>query len=257
MIIAALTLALALGAQTVDKTALNEELWNAARAGDVARVTGALDRGADVNAGNRYNATALFFAADRGHVEVIKLLIARGANVNALDTFYKFRPLMMAAMNNHNAAVVALIEAGSEGGGMVLAQGAATANKALVDAGLKAKGLTRAEVAGALAAAKRGGNAEMIAVIEKKLAEFPAEAAVVVPAATLQSYVGRYGTEAAIVNVTLKGDSLTLRASRTAGDDALRDRTRHLQPCRSPRPDRHLRGPRRHDRADDADDAAG
>ncbi len=140
MIIAALTLALSLGfsQQTADKTALNEELWAAARAGDVARVTKALEAGADVNAGNRYKATALFFAADRGHVEVIKLLLDRGADVNALDTFYKFRPLMMAAMNNHTNAAVLLIQRGSEGAGGVLAQAAATGNRPLVDAALKA-----------------------------------------------------------------------------------------------------------------------
>ena len=85
MLIAALALSLtvAFAQQTVDKTSLNEELWDAARAGDVARVAKALDRGADVNAGNRYKATALFFAADRGHVEVIKLLLERGSDLVA------------------------------------------------------------------------------------------------------------------------------------------------------------------------------
>src|SRR4029434_6233801 len=90
-----LALLIAFAPQTADKAALNEELWNATRAGDVARVAKALDAGADINAGNRYKATALFFAADRGHVDVIKLLLDRGADVNAVDTFYKFRPLMM------------------------------------------------------------------------------------------------------------------------------------------------------------------
>ena len=66
---------------------------------------------------------ALFFAADRGHVEVIKLLLDRGADINALDTFYKFRPMMMAMMNNHTPAVRLLLERGSEGAGAVLAAG--------------------------------------------------------------------------------------------------------------------------------------
>ena len=53
---------------------INEELWAAARAGDTAKVTAALDKGADVNAKTRYGATALTFAADKGHLEVVKLL---------------------------------------------------------------------------------------------------------------------------------------------------------------------------------------
>ena len=68
------------GQQTASPIA--EELWAATRAGDAARVTAALDKGADVNAKTRYGATALTFAADRGHVEIVKLLIARGADVN-------------------------------------------------------------------------------------------------------------------------------------------------------------------------------
>ena len=120
---AILTLTLALVPQTADKTALNEELWNAARAGDVARVVKALDSGAEINSGNRYKATALFFAADKGHVEVIKVLLDRGADVNALDSFYKFRPLVMALMNNHGPAAALLLERGSEGAGDALVMG--------------------------------------------------------------------------------------------------------------------------------------
>ena len=213
MFIAALVLSLtvALSQQAADKTTLNEELWNAARAGDVARVTKALDAGADVNAGNRYKATALFFAADKGHVEVIKVLLARGADVNAVDTFYKFRPVMMALFNEHEAAAILLLERGSEGAGTVLAQGAGSGKKALVDAALKGKGLTRAEVAGALLAAKKSNNAEIIAAIEKRLADFPAETVVSVPTAVLQTYAGRYGNEQVTIAVTLKGDTLIVQ----------------------------------------------
>ena len=213
MLIAALVLSLTTlqAAQSGDKTQLNEELLAAAQAGDLARVTRALDRGADVNAGNRYKATALFSAADRGNVEMIKLLLDRGADINAIDTFYKFRPVMLALSNGHDAAVQLLLERGSEGGGAILAQAAAQNKKALVDAALKGKGLTRAEVQGALAAAKRGGNAEIIGSVEKRLAEFPAVAAVTVPVSVLQTYAGRYGNEATTVSVTLKGDTLIVQ----------------------------------------------
>jgi len=103
MIIAASSLAFAIAlssmpaaAQTAPRThttdrqaALNEALWNAARAGHVAGVTRALERGAEINSGNRYKATALFFAADKGHVEIVKLLLDKGADINTTDTFYR------------------------------------------------------------------------------------------------------------------------------------------------------------------------
>jgi hypothetical protein len=55
LVIVSLGVLLGVAPQSVDKTALNEQLWNAARAGDVARVAKALDAGADVNAGNRFS----------------------------------------------------------------------------------------------------------------------------------------------------------------------------------------------------------
>ena len=51
-------------------------------------VTALLDKGADVNAKFRYGTTALFKAAERGNTEVVKVLLARGADVSVKDTFY-------------------------------------------------------------------------------------------------------------------------------------------------------------------------
>src|SRR5436190_8059926 len=61
------------------KQQLNDQFWEAVRKGDITQVTALLDKGADVNAKFRYGATALFKAAERGHLEVVKLLLARGA----------------------------------------------------------------------------------------------------------------------------------------------------------------------------------
>ena len=111
---------------------INEELWAAARAGDAARVTAALDKGADVNAKTRYGATALTFAADKGHIEIVKLLIARGADVNVQDTFYQMRAVDMAMMNNHPDVVTLLLERGSKGAPGILPQAIQRGNVALV-----------------------------------------------------------------------------------------------------------------------------
>src|SRR5262249_48329988 len=66
-----------------------EALFDAPRDGDIAAVTRLLDSGVPVDARSRYGATALFFACDKQHTDVVRLLLDRGADVNATDTFYK------------------------------------------------------------------------------------------------------------------------------------------------------------------------
>src|SRR5438876_12391828 len=73
-----------------------EQLQDAARKGDAATVKKLLDEGVDVNTRFRYNATALFYACDHAHVDVVKVLIDHNADLNVKDTFYGFTPLMLA-----------------------------------------------------------------------------------------------------------------------------------------------------------------
>jgi outer membrane protein assembly factor BamB len=192
-----------------------EELWAATRAGDTARVAAALDKGADVNAKTRYGATALTFAADKGHIDVVKLLISRGADVNAQDTFYQMRAIDMAMSNDHAAVVTLLLERGSKGAPAVLQQAIQRGNVALVTAVLASPELTRAHLRPALAGAKKANNPEIIALVEKRLASMPAEpaaAAVAVARATLDSYVGSYRNEeaGAAISVAFNGDQLMM-----------------------------------------------
>src|SRR5207237_498649 len=70
-------------AKTVSADVPKDALIVAARKGDVAAVKSLLDGGADPNAKTEYGATALSFAADKGHAEIVKLLIASKANVNS------------------------------------------------------------------------------------------------------------------------------------------------------------------------------
>jgi outer membrane protein assembly factor BamB len=221
-IAAALALTLTLAAQAPAPaqqpppaaTAVTEELWNAARDGDVARVTKALEGGADIKGKTRYGATALTFAADKGHVEVVRLLLERGADPNAQDTFYGMRALDMALANSHDGVAALLLERGSKGAAGALMRAVQRGSLSVARAALASPDLTLANLNAALAAARPKGNAEIVGMIEEKIASMPAVAAgptVVVERGVLQSYVGTYRNETSglALTIALDGDRLT------------------------------------------------
>lgn len=178
-------------AQT-SKQELNEQFWEAVRKGDLAAVTALLDKGADVNAKFRYGATALFKAAERGHTEIVKLLLARGADVTVKDTFYGATAMTWALDSNHVEVVRALLDKDSSSVNEVLMTGVREGNAAMVEVALARGGVKAETLTAALAAAMNDKEKAAIAEMLKKAgAQPPLE----VDAATLQSYVGRYKPE--------------------------------------------------------------
>jgi hypothetical protein len=178
-------------AQT-SKQELNDQFWEAVRQGDLAAVTALLDKGADVNARFRYGATALFKAAERGHTEIVKLLLARGADVTVKDTFYGATAMSWALDNDHVETVRALLEKDSGSVGEVLMTGVREGKDALVEMALAKGGLKPEALTGALAAALSDKDKTAIVEMLKKAgAQPPLE----IDAATLQTYAGRYKSE--------------------------------------------------------------
>jgi outer membrane protein assembly factor BamB len=200
-----LPLALTLLVAAAPAADLREALWSAARAGDTAGIAAALDKGADVNAKSRYDATALFYAADRGHLEAVRLLVARGADVNLQDTFYKMRPLDLALGNEHAAVAALLLEKGSRGGGRALRTGVELDDAALVKAALAAADTDRAALQAALAAAEKEKRAEIAALVKAALDARPPDAApsYAVDPAVLPRYAGVYRGEASGLTITV------------------------------------------------------
>lgn len=179
---------LSANAQT-SKQQLNDQMWEAVRRGDAAAVTSLLDKGAEVNAKFRYGATALFKAAERGHTEIVKILLARGADVTVKDTFYGATAMTWALDNKHVEVVRALLEKDASSVNDVLTTGVSEGNSALVEmaiarGGVKSETLTAALV-GAMEDKEKAPIAEML---RKAGAKPPFD----VDAATLQSYAGRY-----------------------------------------------------------------
>jgi hypothetical protein len=84
-------------------------LTNAARKGhlDICRLL--IDKGADIEAKDREGWTPLHLVARRGHIEIARLLCDRGADIEALDKS-EWRPLHWAAKYGHISIVKELIE---------------------------------------------------------------------------------------------------------------------------------------------------
>lgn len=92
---------------------LNARLRQAAQDGDLATVKELLARGADVNAKDKDDQTAVLWVAPaRDNPEMAKFLIAQGADVNAKDK-HGNTALMIAASQSNPGIMTVLIEAGA------------------------------------------------------------------------------------------------------------------------------------------------
>jgi cytochrome c len=87
------------------------EIHEAAKKGDVAAITVALNAGVEVNASNGI-ATPLYYAIDGAHLDAAKLLIARGADVNLAAKWGP--PLLVAAESGKPELVKLLLDAGAD-----------------------------------------------------------------------------------------------------------------------------------------------
>ncbi len=177
--------------QTNPKQELNDQLFEAVRKGDVAAVTAALDKGADVNAKFRYGQTALFKAAERGNAEVAKVLVDRGADLNVKDTFYKATAMTWALGNDHFSVVQLLLSKGAEGGDDVLMTGVQQSKEEVVKMALDFSKIKPDTLTAALALSMSANSTAITDLLKKAGATPPLE----VDAATLQSYAGKYKGE--------------------------------------------------------------
>jgi hypothetical protein len=146
-----------------------------------------------VNAKFRYGATALFKAAERGNFDIVKLLLARGADATVKDTFYNAKAMTWALGDNINVDLVgALLEKDPTSVEDVLMTGVNNGNVALVEVALARGGAEPETLTVALASAL--GDKDKAAIAES-LKKAGAKPPLELDAATLQSYVGKYKLE--------------------------------------------------------------
>jgi hypothetical protein len=150
-----------------------EQFQDAARKGDAAAVKKLLDEGVDVNTKFRYNATALFYACDHGHVEVVKVLLERGAALDVKDTFYGFTPLMLAVgpaqkkRPGHTEIAKLLIAKGAPGKEIALDSAIRENDAALAKFVVDSGGISAASLSDALEGAKSQNKAELVSLLEQ------------------------------------------------------------------------------------------
>ena len=200
----------------------DDELLQAVRKGDTAAVKALLAAGIPADVKGRYDRTALSFAADRGHLEMVKLLLDAGADVNARDTFYKATPLTWAAVHGHLDVVRLLFARGAQGADDVLDAAVGKNDAALADAAIGSGRIAPADLSLALEAAEEAAAA---AVVERlRAAGVALPPTVKLDPAVLSRYAGEYAEEGNpnLLALTMSQGALTVsfgRPFRLAAED--------------------------------------
>jgi hypothetical protein len=188
-------------------------LLEAVRRGDLPAIEKAIDGGVDVDTPFRYDRRALSFAADRGQVEVVRLLLAKGAKVDLDDGYYHQTALGWASSPaqtrkpEHAQVVKLLLDKGAKGAVGALASAIGDDDLPMVQVILDHGGLPPTVLSESLAAARKKDKPELAAALEKAGAVMP-----VVPTLTpaqLARCPGTYNDGRNDVTVTLKDGVLT------------------------------------------------
>lgn len=173
-----------------------EDLLAAVRKGDAARVKALLAEGADVNAKSPYGATGLFFAADRGNMEIMKILLDHGADVKVKDTFYGATAVTWAVNKGNADMVTLLLNKGAPGAEDALDLGVSKANVELVKAALEHKSEIKPEkLSMALATATKENHPDVAELLKNAGAVLPVKPNYQIDPEVLKSYAGTYASD--------------------------------------------------------------
>jgi outer membrane protein assembly factor BamB len=205
----ALAALLSLAGTSANPPGDGEALREAARGGATARVRALLEAGVGADSPGRHGLTALMLAAERGHLEVVRLLLERGAAVDARETFFHGSALDKALGGGHLALARYLLEKGASGADRALAEAVERGDLELARAAL-ARGVEPLELAAVRRQAERASPA-VRELLAGATAARPARPPFAGDAARRRAAAGRYrrgdGKEATVAE---RGEALVL-----------------------------------------------
>ncbi|MDJ0841628.1 MAG: PQQ-binding-like beta-propeller repeat protein [Acidobacteriota bacterium] len=203
--------------------ASDKDIFEAARSGDLDRIRQLVASGVDVNTRTPYQATALTFAAEKGHKEIVRYLLERGAKPDVEDRFYHMTPLGWAVSTGKPEIAEMLIPHGKMSHELALIVGAFQGYKGVVKAVL-AQGPQQETLIKNLATSL--DHRPEIQALIKKAKTRPDDPAIELPEKLASSYAGLYRTESGEEAELIRKDgNLHLRwQDKTFALEAVRER---------------------------------
>ncbi len=174
--------------------AIDDDLLQAARTGDLASVKALVGKGAAIEAKTQYGQTPLYLAAMSGHTDVVAFLLDKGATADVSDTFYKAPMLAFVLQRKHYGVAKMLIARGAGNLDENLSAVTRTGNLELVQAVLDKGKPSQSGLDKSYEAALERKQSEVAELLKKVGAQPPAPP-VQVDAKVLESYAGTYKSE--------------------------------------------------------------
>jgi uncharacterized protein len=103
-----LMLPMTASSQTAYSPGVSEQLLISARSADLKGIVDSLEHGAAPNSRNRFGKTALFTAIEKNRIDIVKVMLEHGVDVD-LASLEKVTPLMAAAYSGNSEIVELLL----------------------------------------------------------------------------------------------------------------------------------------------------
>jgi outer membrane protein assembly factor BamB len=191
-----LTMVLVLAVAGAARADDGADLHEAARKGDLVRVRTLLDAGVKPDSEGRHGVTALMLAVGEGHAEIARLLVERGADVNARERFFRSTVLANAARGKKPDLVRWLLDKGSTDADAAMDFAVEAGDVALVRQALASGHLEPLDLMAhrKMAEAKDSKvSPEVRAVLSTATVPRPARKPFTADPRRLAAYAGRYG----------------------------------------------------------------